>query len=170
MAVFEVHGPFEIQYEKRGGGRSLCYDGFWDGPAAELASERGCYVFAVRSGPSEMPIYVGKATKTFKQETFTPANQIKYHNGFSEYAKATPVMYLVAHPKQRGKTNASQIAEIEGYLIQAGVARNEYLQNVRGIDRPAWKIAGVVRSGKGRRSHAAVSFASLMGITPRTRQ
>ena len=34
------------------------------------------------------PIYVGKAEKTFKQETFNSSNKTKYYNGFSKYAKA----------------------------------------------------------------------------------
>jgi hypothetical protein len=45
-------------------------------------------------------------------------------------------MYFVVHPKQRGKTNAKQIAEIEDFLIQAGVAKNPDLQNVKGAQRP----------------------------------
>lgn len=102
MATFEVRGPYPIPYEACNGGRVLRVKSFWMEDAAELAQQRGCYVFAMRSGPAEMPIYVGKATKTFKQETFTAANQVKYQNGFAQYAKGTPLMYFVVHPVQRG--------------------------------------------------------------------
>jgi hypothetical protein len=89
MASFEVHGPFEIVYEKRKGGRTLVFDEFWskDAEAHHLAKERGCYVFAIRNR-GLTPIYVGKATKSFKQETFSATNRHKYNNGFSEYGKA----------------------------------------------------------------------------------
>lgn len=61
----------------------------------------------------------------------------------------------------------SQVSAIEDFLIQAGVARNQNLQNVKGTNTPKWQIAGVVRAGKGRSSHAAASFARLMGISKR---
>lgn len=112
-----------------------------------------------------MPLYVGKATKSFRQEAFNPANRHKYHQGFAEYSRGTPLMYFVVHSAQRGKVNASQISKIEDFLIQAGVARNELLQNVRGRSTPKWSISGVVRGGPGRQSHAAAAFTRLFGIT-----
>lgn len=166
MASFEVHGPFEITFEKRPGGRTLVFDGFWtaDSAAGYLAKERGCYVFAVRAGKGLQPIYVGKATKTFKQETFNAANRHKYHNGFSEYAKGTPLMYFVVHPSQKGPTNGKHISEIEDFLIQAGVAKNPGIQNVKGAQRPAWSIKGVLRSGAGKRNSSEVQFSKLFDI------
>ena len=165
MATFEVHGPFEITFEKRKGGRTLVFGDFWgDGSdAAYLAQKRGCYVFAVRNR-ALTPIYVGKATVTFKQETFNPANRHKYHDGFSAYAKGTPVMYFVVHPDQKGPTNENQVAAIEDFLIQAGVAKNPDLQNVKGAQLPSWSIKGVIRSGVGKRSEAEVHFRKLFDI------
>jgi hypothetical protein len=167
MASFEVRGPFAIKYEKRKGGRTLIFDDFWsDGAEAhDLAGERGCYVFAIRNR-GLAPIYVGKATKSFKQETFNATNRHKYHSGFSEYGKGTPVMYFVVHASQRGPTNAKQIAEIEDFLIQAGVAKNSDLQNVKGAQQPLWSIKGVIRSGAGKRNKAESSFSTLFDIRP----
>ncbi len=166
MATFEVHGPFPISFEKRRGGRTLVFDDFWAdyAEASYLAGERGCYVFGVSSGGGETPIYVGRATRTFKQETFNRSNRHKFHNGFSEYAKGTPSLYFVAHPSQRGRTNTKEIRQIEDFLIQAGIARNPALQNVQGAQRPTWSISGVIRSTRGRRSHSAVQFARLLDI------
>jgi hypothetical protein len=165
VASFVVHGPFVIDYEKRKGGRTLVFDDFWSesSKANYLAEEQGCYVFAVRNR-ALTPIYVGKATKTFKQETFNGTNRHKYNNGFSEYAKGRPLMYFVVHPASRGPTNAKQIAEIEDFLIQAGVAKNPNLQNVKGTQQPSWNIKGVIRSGAGKRNDAEVSFSSLFDI------
>ncbi len=167
MASFIIHGPFEIDFEKRKGGRTLTFENFWneDSDAAYLAGERGCYAFGLRSGPGLRPLYVGKATKTFKQETFNPSNRHKYHNGFSEFGKGTPVMYFVVHPKQKGKTNGRLIAEIEDFLIQAGVAKNPDIQNVKGTSEPKWSIKGAVRSGAGKRTKGEEDFVKLFGIT-----
>ena len=107
---------------------------------------------------------MGKATKTFKQETFNPSNRHKYHNGFSDYAKGTPLMYFVVHSSQRGPTNSKQIKEIEDFLIQAGSAKNPNLQNVKGAQQPSWSIKGVIRSGAGKRSSAEVDFGDLFDI------
>ena len=109
MTSFEIHGPFEIAFEKRRGGRMLVFDNFWteQSDANYLAEERGCYVFVIRNR-TLTPNYVGKATKTFQQEVFNPTNRTKYHNGFSEFGKGTPVMYFVVHPKKRGKKKTLQ--------------------------------------------------------------
>jgi hypothetical protein len=164
LSTFEIHGPFELDFEKRPGGRTLTFEDFWsDNSASYLAEERGCYVFAIRN-KSLTPIYVGKATKTFKQETFNQANRHKYHNGFSEYAKGTPLMFFVVHPTQKGKTNSKQIGEIEDFLIQAGVAKNPDIQNVKGTGQPKWSIKGVVRGTSGKRSAAECDFATLFDI------
>jgi hypothetical protein len=166
MASFKVRGPFKIPFEKRKGGRTLLFEDFWcrDESFERLGNERGCYVFAVKTGRGLEPIYVGKATKTFKQETFNPSNRQKYHNGFSEYAKGTPLLFLVIHPAQRGKPNVRRIGKIEDFLIQAGSAKNPSLQNVRGTHRPKWSIQGVVRSGKGKRTSAEVDFRRLFNL------
>jgi hypothetical protein len=164
MVSFVVHGPFEISYENRRGGRTLVFDDFWQKHAkADLAGKQGCYVFAIRNR-ALTPIYVGKATKTFKQETSNSANRHKYHNGFSDYAKGRPLIYFVVHPSQKGQTNRKQIAEIEDFLIQAGIAKNPNLQNVKGIQKPSWSTKGVIRSGAGKRNDAEVEFTSLFDI------
>lgn len=165
MASFVVHGPFGIDYEKRKGGRTLVFDKFWSEGATSsyLAKERGCYVFAIRNR-GLTPIYVGKATKSFKQETFTNTNCYKYHRGFSKYGKGKPLMYFVVHPLQRGPTNETQIAAIEDFLIQAGVTRNPDMQNVKGAQQPRWSIKGVIRSGAGKPNDAEKGFSSLFGI------
>jgi hypothetical protein len=76
--------------------------------AYHLAEERGCYVFAMRNRGLN-PIYVGKATRCFKQENFNPGNRHKYRSGCSDYGKGTPFMYFVVHPTQRGRANTKQI-------------------------------------------------------------
>ncbi|MGH8127020.1 MAG: hypothetical protein ACRETC_01450 [Gammaproteobacteria bacterium] len=167
MATFEVHGPFEMPVEKRPGGRALVFTDFWnDGSEADyLAGCCGVYVFAIQTGRGLTPIYVGKATRTFRQETFNNANKHKYQNGFSAYARGKPVMYFVVHPQNiRGRNNAKQISKIEDFLIQAGSVKNPDLQNIRGVKKPKWAIKGVIRSKRGRRTSAEVQFSGLFDI------
>jgi hypothetical protein len=165
MTSFIVHGPFKLSYEQRGGGRTLKFEEFWDKEpkALRLSNKTGCYIFAMRNR-ALIPIYVGKATKSFKQEAFNPSNKHKYHDGFSQYARGTPVMYFVVHPDQKGRINVNQIGKVEEFLIQAGAARNPDIQNVKGKKRPKWKIKGVIRSGVGKRSAAETDLRKLFDI------
>ncbi len=165
MTSFVVHGPFEICFENRKGGRTLVFDDFWsrEAEAHYLAERRGWYVFAMRNR-GLTPIYIGQATKCFKQETFNQSNRNKYHEGFSEYGKGTPVIYFVVHPEQRGRTNKREITQIEDFLIQAGIVKNPKIQNVRGAQQPSWSIKGVIRSGAGKRREEEVQFASLFDL------
>ena len=165
MALFEVHGPFEVEWESRAGGRFLLFQNFWsqESGAFYLGERQGCYVFAIRNR-GLTPIYVGKATKTFKQETFNPSNRQKYSSGFSEYARGTPMMYFAVLARSRGPTNSRQIAEVEDFLIQAGAAKNPALQNVRGRQTPDWSIKGVIRHNAGRPSASELEFTKLFDI------
>jgi hypothetical protein len=165
MSEFVVHGPFAVDFENSKGGRRLIFDDFWaDGSdAAYLCGERGCYVFAIRNR-GLTPIYVGKAAKSFKQETFNSANKHKYHNGFIKYAKGTPLIFFIVHPTRAGKTNEKQIGEVEDFLIQAGFAKNPNIQNVKGRGVPKWRIKGVVRGSSGKHSRAEIDFAKLFDI------
>ncbi len=164
MTSFVIEGPFEIAYEKRQGGRTLVFDDFWTyDDVSQLKHRRGCYIFAIRN-KGLTPIYVGKATKSFKQETFNPANRHKYHNGFSHYARGKPLMYFVVHPEQKGPVNAKQIGQIEDFLIQAGVVKNPNLQNVVGAQQPGWRIKGVIRSGAGNHTSVERDFRKLFDL------
>jgi hypothetical protein len=49
-------------------------------------------------------------------------------------------------------------------FIQAGVAKNPNLQNVKGAQQPSWSIKGVIRSGAGKRNDAEVKFSTLFDI------
>ena len=166
MAEFLIDGPYKILFEQRPGGRVLLHKDFWkqSDDLESLESDRGCYVFAVRNGRGTKPLYVGKATKSFKQECLNPANKHKFADGLADYQKGTPVLYFVRHPLNRGKTNAKQIGEIENFLIQNALRRNAALQNIRGRQAPKWSIRGVIRGGQGKPTKAESEFRRLMGL------
>src|SRR5260370_5211073 len=167
MAEFLIAGRYTIPFQWKPGSRVLLHKEFWNQSRElqKLATERGCYVFAVRAGKGSTPLYVGKATKSFKRECLNPGNIRKLLDALANYAKGTPVLYFVRHPSQRGKTNEKQIGEIENFLIQSTSIRNPDVQNVHGREAPKWEIRGVIRSGQGKPTTPESTFRRLMGVT-----
>lgn len=163
---FEVHGPFEVPTYLGAAARLIRSDEgrkfFTNYPA--LAKAAGCYVFGVRAGRGIVPFYVGKATRNFEQECFAPDKINRYNEALVDYNRGSPVLFLVAHPARSGRRNGQAIGELEDFLIQNAVARNPDLLNVKGTRIQRWGIAGVVRSGGGRRSAEAQAFARMMNI------
>jgi hypothetical protein len=120
-----------------------------------VSKERGCYVFAFKAARGYKPIYAGKATKTFKQEVFTPHKLNKFNMGLGGQKKGTPVLFFVCLGKTVGAVNKVAIDEAESYLIQAGLAANNALLNDKKTTVATWNINGVVRSRQGKPSRAA---------------
>lgn len=73
-------------------------------------------------------------------------------------------MFFIALPKERGRTNAALLGEVEKYLIAVGEAANPNLSNVQGRSREGWAIRGVVRGGRGRVTRDAHEFKRMMGL------
>jgi hypothetical protein len=73
-------------------------------------------------------------------------------------------MYFAVHPANNGRTNAKQIAQIGDFLIQAGIAKNPDLQNIKGTQQPSWSIKGVLRSNAGKPNTRETQFKSLLAI------
>lgn len=165
---FTVKGPFRIPLERNTNSKWIkagCPD-FWCHPQIDdLKHESGCYVFAMRAGKGFRPIYVGKATKGFKQECFA-AHKIACHYGpaLSKAGKGTPVLFLVILNHHKGKVNKKAIAKVEAFLIQNAMKKNPDLSNIKGKKEEHWIINGVIRSGKGKASKAAKAFRSAVGL------
>lgn len=121
-------------------------------------------MFGMRAGRGITPFYVGKACRTFEQECFAPDKINRYNECLVDYARGSPVLFLVELPVRRGRRNEQAIGELEDFLIQIAVARNPDLLNVKGTLAPAWGIAGVLRSGRGRRSANADAFAKMLRL------
>ena len=168
---FEVSGPFKIPTTRHGGGKRVDkkqLGQFWTDIGDDfLAEAKGCYVFAMRAGKGTLPIYVGRtSSKTFRGECFTNDKLLKLTNGMMAYKRGTPVLFLVAHQKRKGKPNLKAIRAMEQFLIQNAWVRNpDNLQNVH-FTQPEWNwwIAGVFRSQPGKPTHAAVRFRAVVGL------
>lgn len=165
MASFYVVGPFEVPVTKGKGGRVICSEDvkkFWTSNE-DLADERGCYVFAFRASKGFKPIYIGKTTKSFKQEAFTSHKLSKYAEGFSDQKRGTAVMFFVCAERTRGRVNAVAIDELESFLIQSGMAANPKLVNDRKKETEAWTVNGLVRS-RGKPSDAARDLRQCLSL------
>ena len=166
---FEVHGPFSIPTEQVGVGwkvRTGCPD-FWKDPSArKLAGRRGCYVFGMRAAKGIRLSYVGRTTRqTFDKECFTIHKTGEHYNpALNAVEKGTPVLFLIAAPKTKGKPNGRRIADLEDFLIQTATGNGTELTNIRGIDAKSWGIAGVVRSGQGKPSKPAAALKKALKL------
>jgi hypothetical protein len=164
--ILKVHGPIKVPFYTGKGGRTITDENieeFWE-TNPKFAHRKGCYVFGIRAGKGNTPGYVGKATKSFKQEVFTGHKLSRYHQFLVDYAKGTPVFFSLAAPVKKGKPNDKKISAIERYLISLGITANEDLLNERDTKTLDWGIKGVVRGGKGKSTKGTQSFRLMMGI------
>ena len=165
MASFTVKGPFVVPCTKMKVGRTISKTdiaSFWEDHPA-LATEQGCYLFAFRAAKGSKPIYVGKATKSFKQEVFTDHKLKKYSIGFASQAKGTPIMFYICLNRTKGVVNKTAIDEAESFLIQAGLAANNKLLNDKKTSVESWSIGGVVRS-RGKASKQALALRKCIKL------
>ena len=166
MQTLSISGPFDIPCYTGKAGRAIDRDAiteFWS-THKSVATKKGCYIFGIRAGRGYTPIYVGKATRSFKQECFTYHKLDHYHRCLVDYAKGTPVMFFAVMPATRGRTNNNVIGEVERYLIALGETANPDLSNIQGRASDTWGIKGVVRGGKGKATKAAEAFKRMMGL------
>ena len=167
-AAFKVRGPFPVPLDPNVNGkwiRAGCPEFWADNHLERFAHNAGCYVFAMRASKGIRPIYVGKATKSFKQECFAP-HKIACHYGpaLSNAGKGTAVMFLVVLERVKGKVSKKGIAKVESFLIQNAMKKNPNLSNIHGKKEEHWTIEGVIRGGKGKASDAARKFRGALGL------
>jgi len=154
--MFEVFGPYLIDKATKGNPIPQNIKSFiwkdWEeeGCPKDMLKKVGCYVFGIRTAQGAIrPYYVGKATKGFGKEIFTADKLLKYNNSVLLKKYGTPVMFLIAHPLQKGKNNIRLIEELEYCLIGLAYKKNpEGLQNVHGVYDDKWQLEGFGKKGK----------------------
>lgn len=164
--LFTVEGPFDVPFYQGKAGRTITDENvqeFWDSNK-DIASRRGCYVFGIRAGLGYTPAYVGKATRSFKQEAFAHHKLTRYQQFLADYQRGTPVLFFVVAPQKRGAPNSSHIQELEDFLIQTALVANPGLLNIKGTKAEEWGISGILRGPQGKPSAAARDFRRLMKI------
>jgi len=167
--ALETFGPVKIPFVGVGKMKHIRDEHiaeFWgQAIARDMVKKQGCYVFALQASKGFVPWYVGKASKTFKQEIFTDHKIKKYNQLLWEGKKGTPVMFFVALPANLRKVPVKVINDMEKFLIQSAVLKNEDVLNTHNTKNlPEWSIKGVVRASKGKPSAKSQVFKTMMGL------
>jgi len=115
---------------------------FWAAHAG-IVKRRGCYVFAIRSRGRLLPVYVGRASRSFRQEVLAPHKLAKLQLALVDHPDAAPCVILLAAPRRTGAPNVRHLAELERFLIEAATTANPNLLNVARPRPRAWSIAGI---------------------------
>jgi hypothetical protein len=165
-----IHEPIEIPFRRQRNGNAkqilnVHVAAFWAKPAADtIASKQGCYVFALRAAKGFCPWYVGKATRSFRQEALGPYQLNHYNDVLFDGRKGTPVMFFVAPEGNKRIVPAPICNAIETFLIQSAYAENPEICNRQKTKIPEWTIKGVVRPDQGAPTNLEVVFKKMMGI------
>lgn len=169
-----VYGPIPIETDarptntkhikiKRIGKRHA--DAFWsDQGAAAIAEKQGCYIFALRASRGYKVWYVGKATKSFRQECFTSHKLGHYNEVLFEGRKGTPVLFFIAGKGNVRSVSGKACSEIEKFLIQTACIKNPEIKNKHMTKRPRWTVAGIIGHSTGNISREARSVRTMLGL------
>jgi len=166
MVRFEVVGPFELKFLKdKNVENKGAIKKFFDGVGKGIKDERGCYLFGRRAGKGYTPIYVGKTNKqTFEKEAFASSKMSIYLEAVIN-RNGTPVIFFVKRVQSgSGKAHEKSVSEVEKLLIRIAVVKNPKLVNKHYAKTTEWEITGVMNSGKGQPSVAAVVFKTMLGL------
>lgn len=164
---YEVHGPLEIPEDALEGSRGAQDEArraLWSG---ELGEQRGVFVFGVRTARGIVPRLVGTAPKGFAEDVFRPERVRAYQRALEGYRRARPVLLLVARPPKRGRIRETEIDEIAQTMMALATLRNDGIQLLES-EGPEWAIQGVLRSGPGRLSRAAMELRRILGVETTT--
>lgn len=167
-AKFKVIGPIEIPTTTKRAGVSIIEKQNIDSflvKHQDLMECKGCYIFTIRVTSGILPFYVGKATKNFRQEIFTPHKTEKYNSALLEYAaKYKPQMFFLTYNKKaKGKDNLRAISELEKFLTLLAEARNPKLKNEKNLkEEEKFEIEGLKSQGKPSKEISA--FKKAIGI------
>ena len=172
---YDLFGPFNIprtdnlqRVDKKG------LREFWREVETEnesnrgLATARGCYIFGIRAGKGATPWYVGKATKTFRQECFT-SHKLVHYNDVLLNRKGTPVLFLLARMTPTGKfiktLKAPEANWVERILIHHCLNANSELCNVSGTALSSEVvIPGLLNNPRGQPSEASQNLRKLLSL------
>lgn len=164
--LFEVLGPFWIPTQRRRLARTVTSAEarlFWAAHAA-VAKRRGCYVFAIRSRGRLVPLYVGRATRSFRQEVLAPHKLAKLQLALVDHPDATPCVLLVAAPRRSGAPNKAHLVELERFLIESAAEVNPGLLNVARPRPRSWAIDGLRPGLRATRPGAASQLHRVLAI------
>jgi hypothetical protein len=163
--LFDVSGPHPIPVEKLVRANQVrrgCPE-FW-ARYPDLKDKRGCYLFAMRAGRGFVPVYVGKATKSFGQECFSlHKTGTHYNRALADRQRGTPTMFFLVAQQKRGRTNSKSIEDLETTLIRWAREKNHELSNKAKRGVYTWGINGVEGGKPGKPTRDAATFRKVIG-------
>jgi len=126
-----------------------------------ISSAKGCYVFGLSAAGGMKPHYVGKATKTFKQEVFAAGKRNHYLKCMNDKS-GTPIIILIAAITNKGQlaqgVRDGAIAWIEEMLINSALLRNPDLINRQKIAyAKSIIIPGFMNTVQGQSNHSGAT-------------
>jgi hypothetical protein len=151
MVEFQVSGPHELPWYVEGKRRIKYFhkyglEEFWAGCREkcgfDVSQRNGCYIFGIRT-KRVLPWYVGKTSKGFGNETFTPDKIARITYFINQHG--TPVVFFIykAPKNKEGQKTKEIISELEDFLIQTTVFINPDLLNVKGYKESAMEHSGL---------------------------
>jgi len=169
MITFTVSKPQSVPLEKGRINLKQIRE-IWDNNGG-LAAAVGCYIFAApnpRERECLMPLYVGRAAKSFRQECFALHKRYKLERFLSEHPSVTELwLYFIVHPARDhyGENSLTAIEELEEYLIPVAYRANpNYLLNKLLAHDDTWHVHGLTNVGKGKRSPHAAQLKTMLGL------
>ena len=164
----KLFGPYEVDCPKGGPVKFIdknekkAFLGALDEDG--ISSKQGCYIFALRAGKGYCPWYIGKATKSMRQECMG-THQLQHYNAvLSKGKKGTPVMFFLVPDGMKKMVPKKICDEIESVLIQSAMYENKEIRNIQKTKEPAWGIDGVIRGEKGKPTKSEAAFSRMMGL------
>ncbi len=135
-----------------------------------LSKACGCYVFAIHAGKGYTPYYVGQACKrSLLGEALNPSNREKYNKACSQ-SNGTPFMFFLPMRTPNGRyrkrgTGSGSLDFLEGWLIAAGINKNDKLiNNKRTFFLRKISVAGVLNAKKGQPTKASRELKRTLGV------
>jgi len=173
MWEYKVYGPYPVTEEeypvrngKRGRPRMASRYSVPSSDAHEfdrIKSSYGCYVFATKWSDSFKPWYVGKTTRTFEKEIFTPHKIAKLDDLRDFQERGSLHVFLIAPEKGRGAKNSTATDNMETFLVGACHRANSQLLNLKKLPKSAWAIVGVTKAKKGARTEGEKALQEFVG-------
>ena len=171
--ILAVYGEYEIPFESQKSVKRIRKedkDSFMDSmdqACPGLMQKMGVYIFCIRTSGGTKPWYVGKTSRSLKQEIWTPDKLVKYNEVLFDRKRGVPCFYFLA-PKSRTGRQVSEkyLPLIEEFFIATAYQRNPELINKNSTSNATWCIDGVMGGGGDIRGleTSEKNFCKIMGI------
>lgn len=133
----EVHGPFEVPFERNeNGAKHILSDrdgSFWAEVPPEVGEGCGIYIMSI----GRVPWYVGLSARSFRQEAFTPDKLNKFNSAVFACPRGRPFLTFL-RVTDPDSSCVEEVRDIEKVLISLAYGINRQLINKHHVNG-AWR-------------------------------